>query len=115
MQKMQRPTSWTKEKYMNEFTLVGTIEELMPMMETSNGISVINFVVRTEKGYISKKENLLKISAFKELAEETEKNGLHRKVLIKGRIADDNFDKDGKKLYSAQLIAEKIFYLMQIS
>ena len=51
---------------MNEFTLVGTIEELMPMMETSNGISVINFVVRTEKGYISKKENLLKISAFKE-------------------------------------------------
>ena len=95
---------------MNEFIITGVIELIMPLDHTSSGIKVMNFTVRHDRpcDTIRKKDDLFRITAFKDVAETATRYKPGEKVLIKGRMQDNNYSRDDKTYYTAELIAEQI-------
>ena len=87
---------------MNEFEIAVTIELMMPLEETASGVKVLNFTVRY----------LFKITAFKDLAEEAVGYRPGERVLIKGRMQDNNFSQDEKTYYTVELVAKSVYKMM---
>ena len=100
---------------MNEFTLIETLLNVGPLEETSSGIKVVNFFVKTERPFKSNQSyDEFKITAFKELAEEiASKKVIGSDVLIRGRLQANNYSKDDKVYYSPELLAEKVMYVVR--
>ena len=100
---------------MNEFALIGTLVSVGPLEETSSGIKVINFFVKTDRPYKSSVAfDEFKITAFKELAEEISlKKVVGSDVLVRGRIQSNNYSRDDKVYYSSELLAEKVMHVVR--
>ena len=100
---------------MNEFTVLGVLESIGPLEETSSGIKVVNFVIKAERPFKSNQSyDQFKVTAFKEVAEDVSTSAIiGTSVLIKGRLQANNYRKDDKVYYSPELLAEKIFYVVR--
>ena len=100
---------------MNEFNLIGTLVSVGPLEETSSGIKVINFFVKTDRPYRSSVAfDEFKITAFKELAEEvSSRKIIGNDVLVKGRLQANNYSKDDRTFYSTELLAEKVMHVVR--
>ena len=100
---------------MNEFTVLGVLESIGPLEETSSGIKVVNFVIKSERPFKSNQSyDQFKVTAFKEVAEDVSTSAIiGSNVLIKGRLQANNYRKDDKVYYSPELLAEKIFYVVR--
>ena len=98
---------------MNEFTIMGRLDSVMPLEVTSTGIKVINFIVSVERPFKSNQAfDDFKVTAFKELAEDiASKIAVGSPVLVKGRIQSNNYRKNDKFYYSPELLAEKVLYI----
>ena len=98
---------------MNEFIISGILTDIGSINETGSGIKVLNFTVRHERpsGKGSKKEDLLRITAFRELAEDVAVSRPGERILVKGRIQDNNYTKDDRTYYALEPIAETIMKL----
>lgn len=96
---------------MNEFEIVGTIELVMPLEETASGVKVLNFTVRYDRpGEKSrKKDDLFRITTFRDLAEEAVRYRPGEKVIVKGRMQDNNYSRDEKTYYTVELIADNVY------
>ena len=96
---------------MNEFNVLGVLDSIGPLEETSTGIKVVNFVIRAERPFkSSQSQDEFKITAFKELAESVATSyTIGSTVLISGRLQSNNYRKDDKVYYSTEMLAEKIF------
>ena len=98
---------------MNEFTLLGVLNSIGPLEETSSGIKLTNFVITVQRPFKSGQSmEEFKITAFKELAEDITSAGIiGTSVLVRGRLQSNNYRKDDKVYYSPELLAEKILYV----
>ena len=98
---------------MNDFTIVGRLDSVMPLEVTSTGIKVINFIVSVERPFKSNQAfDDFKVTAFKELAENiASKIAVGSPVLVKGRIQSNNYRKNDKFYYSPELLADKVYYI----
>ena len=98
---------------MNDFTIMGRLDSVMPLEVTSTGIKVINFIVSVERPFKSNQAfDDFKVTAFKELAEDiASKIAVGSPVLVKGRIQSNNYRKNDKFYYSPELLAEKVLYI----
>ena len=99
---------------MNEFTVLGVLESIGPLEETSSGIKVVNFVIKSEKAFKSNQYDQFRVTAFKEIAEDAASAGIiGSSVIVKGRLQANNYRKDDRTYYSPELLAEKIFYVVR--
>ena len=98
---------------MNEFILLGVLEDIELLDETPSGIKLINFVVKVTKNYKSNQPfDEFRVTAFKDLAEEIALSAIvGQGILIKGRLQANNYRKDDKVYYSPELLADKIMYI----
>ncbi len=98
---------------MNEFTVLGVLESIGPLEETSSGIKVVNFVITVTRPFKSNQSaDEFKITAFKELAEDITSSGIiGTSVLVRGRLQSNNYRKDDKVYYSADMLADRILYV----
>ena len=98
---------------MNDFTIVGRLDSVTPLDETSTGIKVINFIVSVERPYKSSQAfDDFRITAFKELAEDiASTKAVGSTVLVRGRLQSNNYRKDDKVYYSPELLADKVLYI----
>ena len=97
---------------MNEYYVTGTISQVSPICFTSSGIAVRNFVLDTDDKNKKSLSSQLKVSAFKEVAEQINEYNVGTKLMVKGYIKDNNYIKDDKTYYTPELIAESIYRLM---
>ena len=98
---------------MNDFTIMGRLDSVMPLEVTSTGIKVINFIVSVERPFKSNQTfDDFRITAFKEVAEDiATSKAVGSTVLIKGRLQSNNYRKDDRIYYSPELLAEKVYYI----
>ena len=98
---------------MNEFTVLGVLNSIGPLEETSSGIKVVNIVITANRPFKSNQSaDEFKVTAFKELAEDITSAGIiGTSVLVRGRLQSNNYRKDDKVYYSPELLAEKILYV----
>ena len=100
---------------MNDFTILGVLESVGPLEETSSGIKVVNFVITVTKPFKSNQSaDEFKVTAFKELAEDITSSAIiGTSVLVRGRLQSNNYRKDDKVYYSPELLAEKVLYVLR--
>ena len=100
---------------MNEFTILGVLESIGPLEETSSGIKVVNFVITVSRPFKSNQSaDEFKVTAFKELAEDITSSAIiGTSVLVRGRLQSNNYRKDNKVYYSPELLAEKVLYVLR--
>ena len=100
---------------MNEFTVLGVLESIGPLEETSSGIKVVNFVITVSRPFKSSQSaDEFKVTAFKELAEDITSSAIiGTSVLVRGRLQSNNYRKDDKVYYSPELLAEKVLYVLR--
>ena len=100
---------------MNDFTILGVLESVGPLEETSSGIKVVNFVITVTRPFKSSQSaDEFKVTAFKELAEDITSSAIiGTSVLVRGRLQSNNYRKDDKVYYSPELLAEKVLYVLR--
>ena len=100
---------------MNEFTVLGVLENIGPLEETSSGIKVVNFVITVTRPFKSAQStDEFKVTAFKELAEDITSSAIiGTSVLVRGRLQSNNYRKDDRVYYSPELLAEKVLYVLR--
>ncbi len=100
---------------MNEFTVLGVLNSIGPIEETSSGIKVVNFVITANRPFKSSQSaDEFKVTAFKELAEDITASAIiGTSVLVKGRLQSNNYRRDDKVYYSPELLAEKVLYVLR--
>jgi single-stranded DNA-binding protein len=100
---------------MNEFTILGVLESVGPLEETSSGIKVVNFVITVTRPFKSNQSaDEFKVTAFKELAEDITSSAIiGTSVLVRGRLQSNNYRRDDKVYYSPELLAEKVMYVVK--
>ena len=83
----------------NHCTFSGKVEKFK-RVQTRTGTPMITFTLKCWK-------EMIKVVAFKELAEET---GLHDgdRVIIKGRLQSSSWEYEGTRYHSFQVVADKI-------
>ena len=98
---------------MNDFTIMGRLDSVMPLEVTSTGIKVINFIVSVERPFKSSQAfDDFRVTAFKELAEDiATSKAVGSTVIVKGRLQSNNYRKDERIYYSPELLAEKVYYI----
>ena len=98
---------------MNDFTIMGRLDSVMPLEVTSTGIKVINFIMSVERPFKSNQAfDDFKVTAFKELAEAiASSKPVGSTILVKGRLQSNNYRKDDKVYYSPELLADKVLYI----
>ena len=100
---------------MNELTVLGVLESVGPLEETSSGIKVVNFIITVTRPFKSNQSaDEFRVTAFKELAEDITSSAIiGTSVLVRGRLQSNNYRKDDKVYYSPELLAEKVLYVLR--
>lgn len=99
---------------MNKSILMGRLTSDPEIRNTANGISVVSFTLAVDRKY--KKDgdeqtaDFIRCIAFNKTAEFISKYGKKgTKFVIEGRIQTGNYtDKDGKKVYTTDVIVESV-------
>lgn len=99
---------------MNKSILMGRLTSDPEIRNTANGVSVVSFTLAVDRKY--KKDgdeqtaDFIRCIAFNKTAEFISKYGKKgTKFVIEGRIQTGNYtDKDGKKVYTTDVIVESV-------
>lgn len=98
---------------LNNVTLVGRLTADPSLRYTPNGKAVANFTLAVDRGFGEKKEtDFINCQVWGKAAENTanftNKGSL---VGVTGRIQVRNYEKDGKKVYITEVVAENVKFL----
>lgn len=98
---------------MNNFTIMGTLDSVFPLEETSSGIKVINFIVSVEHSIKSNQTfDQFKVMAFGALAEGiASKIPVGSSILVKGHLQANNYCSDEKNDYLVELLADEVRFI----
>lgn len=99
---------------MNQVNLVGNIVKDIEERVTPSGMAVANFVVAIDDGFGDKKTtDYIKCVVFDKQAENCAKFlSKGSKVGVTGRIKTGDYsDKDGKKIYTTEVICSRVEFL----
>ena len=98
----------------NTFTFIGNLtsdSELKNLKSTS----ILNFRLAVSDGYGDKKfTDYHTVKAFGKTAEYN--NGLVKgdRVLVMGRVKSNSYEKDGKKIYTTDFVADRIHRIVKV-
>lgn len=101
---------------MNEFKFYGRALETPEMIESDRGSKYCYIKINVSREFKNQDGNVgnddFKIACFKNLAEEATKNiKKGQDFIIKGRLQENNFQKDnGEIIYRPELVGERIYY-----
>ncbi len=100
---------------MNEFKFYGRALEKPELIETEKGYKYCNLLISVERAYKNGDNpscDEFKVTLFKNVASEAcERIKKGNNVIVKGRLQQNNFDKDsGEIVYRPELVGEKIYY-----
>lgn len=98
---------------MNQFIITGRLTNDPDVKYTPTGYAIVNIVVAVDRWVKDeKKTDFPRITVYGSTAENmqhyTEKGS---KVAIKGRIETNSYEKDGKKIYTTDLIADTVEFM----
>lgn len=98
---------------MNEFIIIGRLTKDPDIKYTTTGTALTNIVVAVDTGYGEKKHtDFPRISVFGKTAENLGLfSGKGLKVAVKGRIQTGSYEKDGKTVYTTDLVADYVDFL----
>lgn len=101
---------------MNLFCIVGKIEELPTLKQTTNGIKTCNVVLRVERPFANSEgiyeSDLISVEVWRGLAETLcSTSAVGNLLAVKGRIVSRIYEKEDRKYYNYAFIAEKIDFL----
>ncbi len=102
---------------MNAVNLTGYISEHLNLRYTPNGNAVVSFNLAVKKSYKvepgKQDADFFRIVAWGKLAENlveyTKKGSL---IAVNGSLKNNNYEKDGVRNYSVDVVADKIEYLV---
>lgn len=96
---------------MNHVGLMGRFVKDPTIRYTSDGKAVANFTLAVQDDYDTTKANFISCKAFGKVAENIEKF-CHKGELIgvDGKISTGSYEKDGKKIYTTDVICEKLTF-----
>ncbi len=105
------------ESEMNAVNLTGYISEHLNLRYTPNGNAVVSFNLAVKKPYKvepgKQDADFFRIVAWGKLAENlveyTKKGSL---IAVNGSLKNNNYEKDGVRNYSVDVVADKIEYLV---
>lgn len=99
---------------MNKAILKGNITKDIELKTTTSGVDIVSFTIAVNRNFKNKEGNydsdFINIIAYKQTATFISKY-FHKgsKILLEGRIQTRNYDdKDGKKVYVTEVIAENV-------
>lgn len=97
---------------MNRATIVGRLTKDVELRYTQDGTAVASFTVACNRTFGQKETDFIPCVTFKKQAENTsnytKKGSL---VGVDGRIQVRNYEKDGKRIYVTEIIAESVQFL----
>lgn len=98
---------------MNEFIIIGRLTKDPEVKYTTTGKALANIVVAVNSGYGDKKQTFYpRISVFGTTAENIALySGKGLRIAVKGRIQTGSYEKDGKTVYTTDLVADYVDFL----
>lgn len=97
---------------MNLWTGIGRLTQDPEMRATQSGKSVCTFTMAINRPGKDKGADYIKITAWDKQAENCERYlAKGRLVGVQGKIQTGSYEKDGKKVYTQDVIAERIDFL----
>ena len=99
---------------MNKWLGVGRItKDIELKYGAASQTAVCRFSVAIDDGYGDKKKtNFINVIAFGKTAEACERyTGKGLRVAVEGKISTDSYEKDGKKVYTTDIIAERVEFI----
>ncbi len=98
---------------MNNWTGVGRLTKDPEVRYTPQQMAVARFNVAIDDGYgDNKRTNFIPVTVFGKQAEACEKYlAKGRMVAVEGKIQTGSYDKDGRKVYTTDVIANRVEFL----
>lgn len=101
---------------MNSVSLIGRITKDPEVRYTNDGLAIAKFSLAISRNDKDKNTDYPNITCFGKTAEIVEKYAAKGKQIgINGRIQTGSYEKDGKKVYTTDVIAERVELLGGIS
>jgi single-strand DNA-binding protein len=98
---------------MNKFIGIGRLTKDPSLEYSQNGTAIVTFTIAIKRQFSKNKEaDFLLCKAFKQQAEnlaQYQKKG--NLIAIEARIQTGSYEKDGKTIYTTEIIADNIQYL----
>jgi len=104
-------------KAVNHIQLIGHLGQDPIIKNFENGVKVANFSIATNEKFTNKagepveKTYWHNVSAWGKLAEIVSQKKKGNKILITGKLTYNDFEKDGQKIKTAEIIADEIYFL----
>lgn len=98
---------------MNKFIGIGRLTRDIELRFTQAGKAVASFTIAIDSGYgDNKRTDFVPIVAWEKLAEVCSSNlSKGRKILVEGRLQISEYEKDGQKRRSTDIVAQNIEFL----
>jgi single-strand DNA-binding protein len=94
---------------MNRIVLIGRLTKEPELRTTSNGKDIVNFSIAVNKKFKREEADFFSVQAWESTARYVaEYLGKGRLVAIDGRLETRSYEKDGKKIYITEVIAEQV-------
>lgn len=98
---------------MNNILIVGNIVQENTTRYTSDGKAIVNNSIAVQRNYKNEKgeyeSDFFRIVAYKGIAEYISKYiNKGDRVAIQGKLRNNNYEKDGQKYYSNEIVIEEI-------
>ena len=97
---------------MNNVTLIGRLTRDPEVRYTESQLAVARFSIAVDKNGKDKGADFPSIAVFGKQAENCEKYlNKGRKVAIQGHIQTGSYEKDGRKVYTTDVVADRVEFL----
>ena len=97
---------------MNNVTLIGRLTRDPEVRYTESQLAVARFSIAVDKNGKDKGADFPSIAVFGKQAEHCEKYlNKGRKVAIQGHIQTGSYEKDGRKVYTTDVVADRVEFL----
>lgn len=97
---------------MNNVSLVGRLAREPEIRRTSEGLAIATFTVAVNRARKDDGADFISCKAFRNTAEILEQY-FHKgkEIAMTGRISTGSYEKDGRTIYTTDVIADRIFFV----
>ncbi len=101
---------------LNKVVLIGRLTKDPELRYTASGIAVARFTLAVDRGFKNqqgeKQADFIPITVWRGAAESCAKHlAKGRLVAVAGRIQTGHYDKDGKRVYTTDVVADEVQFL----
>lgn len=93
----------------NKLFMTGRLTKEPEIRYTNDGKAIARFSLAVDRNYKDAPTDFFNMVCFDKTAEFVEKYlKKGAKILVEGKLQNNNYEKDGKKVYSDQIIADRV-------